>query len=286
MTSFLSLFFTFDRARVVIPLLNGSNGRIAFWFHHHHTFLRLQLSTVICHCRLSYLSCFLYYTSCLYHYGCSRAAPSFGRRYVVASFIVVVVVDVLVLVLLSVSQCSALGTERNSLWCFVLLVVSHTAVTAIVALLLLLPLHRQTFIMNELKAISLHEHVARGSNVRRFLNRSGYKILLSFIGSLCIRSSTSSGNDTVEDSDTAAAQAMSRHAKIVLDRMAALNNNVSLIRLLHGRVNARVQSVEADNRPMDEVNAPSESISDLASMPTDYVDAVMHGDVDHDNRTV
>jgi hypothetical protein len=60
---------------------------------------------------------------------------------------------------------------------------------------------------------------------------------------------TDEDSDTIEIEETAAARALSEHAGSVLEGMAVLNQNVSLLHLLHTRVAARVQLREADFAP-------------------------------------
>jgi hypothetical protein len=186
----------------------------------------------------------------------------------------------------------------------VLLVVSHTAAKAIVQLLLLLPLYERTVIMSMLEAISCHELVAHGRNVRlRHLGRrqSGYAMLLHSFRYFV--NATDQDSDTDQDTDTAAetaaAEALSASAEIVLKSMPALRNNVSLIQQLHGAVDTRVETAF---RPMGDVNPVNDlhEVSELSSVPSDDVvnhrdndvvnhrenDVVNHRDNDHDINTV
>jgi hypothetical protein len=175
----------------------------------------------------------------------------------------------------------------------VLLVVSPTAANAIVQLFLLLPHHHeQTHIMSSLEAISLHELVARdnGRDVRlgpRGRRQSGYTFLLGSFGVFSIRTPTPTRPRQDEDSDMAeetdAGRALSDQADIVLEMMAALDHNVSLIRLLHGQVHARLDAALSAMDEVNPVNPPGEE-SELLAVPT--VDAVNHGDCDPDNNTI
>jgi hypothetical protein len=120
----------------------------------------------------------------------------------------------------------------------VLLVVSHTAANAIAQLLQLLPLFERDVILTRLEAISHHELVAHGDDVR--LNRngryqSGYAMLVRGIRSFVYDTDQDWDTGTDQDSDTgtdqdsdtsvetAAAVALDNRAGIVLGKMQALN---------------------------------------------------------------
>jgi hypothetical protein len=162
-----------------------------------------------------------------------------------------------------------------------------------VQLFLLLPHHHeQTHIMSSLEAISLHELVARdnGRDVRLGPRQSGYTYLLELFGIRIRprpRQRQNEDSDTDEDSDTAEVtadeQALSDHAATVLEMMAALHHNVSLIRLLHGHVHARLDAALSAMDEVNPVNPPGEE-SELLAVPT--VDAVNHGNSDVDNNTI
>jgi hypothetical protein len=172
----------------------------------------------------------------------------------------------------------------------VFLVVSQTAVNAIVALLNLLPQNLYRLVMRHLEAVSAHELVAHGRNERRNQRRNeriSYNMLLCTIRSfrckrLERRFDQRSGNATAEDSEdsedsdtawdsedsdtaeeTAALLVWSNHAKTVLDRIIALENNLSQIAQLHERVLSALDEVDTD--------VIVEEVSDLSSVPIECI---------------
>jgi hypothetical protein len=170
------------------------------------------------------------------------------------------------------------------------MVVSHTAANAIVQLLLLLPLFDRTMILSRLEAISRHELVAHGRDVR--LNRngchqSGYALLLGVFRSF-VDVDTEQEDENTEQEDgaaaaeMAAAEALGSQAEIVVERMQTLNCNVSLIHRLHEAVHTRAETAF---RHMGDVNPVNDlhELSELSSVPS--VDVVNHGDIVRDSNT-
>jgi hypothetical protein len=174
----------------------------------------------------------------------------------------------------------------------VLLVVSHTAANAIAQLLQSLPLVERTVIMNLLEAISHHDLVAHGRDVRLHRNgrnRSGYAMLLRNFRNFVYDTDQDWDTGTDEDSETAvetaAAVALGDLAEIVLGSMQALQERVQLIRRLHQEVDARVDARADAFRPMDAVNQGNNpEVSELSSVPSN--DVVNHGDDDRETNTV
>jgi hypothetical protein len=196
----------------------------------------------------------------------------------------------LLLLFAQVKQCSALGAERNSLCCSLLSVVSHTAANAIVQLLQLVTLHERTVIMSMLEAISHHELVAHGRDVRlrrRGRHQSGYAMLLyNFRGFVYVTDQDAdqdSDTDTDQDSDTAAETAaavtLGHRAVIVIRSMQALRNRVPFIRGLYQAVDTRFHPMEAVNP----ASSPAD-LSELSSVPSN--DVVNYADDDRDTGTV
>jgi hypothetical protein len=173
----------------------------------------------------------------------------------------------------------------------VLLVVSHTAATAIVALLRFLPLDDRNLIMHTLE---LQELAAQGRNVlpplRRRRRQRAYDALVEIFQDFVNNPDQDAGHggDTVQDpettAETTAAAALGSLADFALERMRALTNHLSLMHLLHGEV---VWRAGRALRPMNEVIPANNllSVSELSSFPS--VDVVNHGvNDDRDNNTV
>jgi hypothetical protein len=163
------------------------------------------------------------------------------------------------------------------------MVVSHTAANAIVQLLLLLPLFDRTKILSRLEAISRHELVAHGRDVRLYRNgchQSGYALLLGVFRSFVDVDTEQEDEDTEQEdgaaaAEMAAAEALGSQAEIVFERMQTLNCNVSLILRLHEAVHTRM----GDVNPVNDLH----ELSELSSVPS--VDVVNHGDIVRDNNT-
>jgi hypothetical protein len=175
----------------------------------------------------------------------------------------------------------------------VLLVVSHTAATAIVALLRFLPLDDRNLIMHTLESILHQELAAQRRNVRLppfGRRRRAYDALVEIFQDFVNNPDQDAGHggDTVQDpettAETTAAAALGSRADFVLERMRALTNHLSLMHLLHGEV---VWRAGRALRPMNEVIPANNllSVSELSSFPS--VDVVNHGvNDDRDNNTV
>lgn len=174
-----------------------------------------------------------------------------------------------------------------------LLVVSHTAATAIVALLRFLPLDDRNLIMHTLELMVHQELAAQGRNVRLpplGRRQRAYDALVEIFQDFVNNPDQDAGHggDTVQDpettAETTAAAALGSRADFVLERMRALTNHLPLMHLLHGEVLWRAGRAL---RPMNEVIPANNlrSVSELSSFPS--VDVVNHGvNDDRDNNTV
>jgi hypothetical protein len=170
----------------------------------------------------------------------------------------------------------------------VLLVVSHTVVTAIVDFMRLLPGFDHTVIMLNLEAYSRHDLEAPGPIVRR----RRYQHLRSTVGSFVIGADQAFVHDADTDQETdaaaemAAAVVVSVHAQIVLTSLADMkklgNRMWPVIHLLYEQVNERFRPVNV----VDQADDPT--VSTLSDVPTEPVNAVNREGNNHDgdNRSV